>query len=124
MMSFWVHSVSFYQFLESFEKKNITTLHAFHLGFQMKIPIIRNISNFFKGTEIGYTSFATMQWGHACIIGSILYYAPPLHTHQVQHQMNNIGNFPLPNCQLFDSNFVYAQKGTGIWYTHLYKRNF
>ena len=26
-------------------------LHAFHLGFQKKNQIIRNISNFFKGTE-------------------------------------------------------------------------
>jgi len=46
-----VPSVSFYQFFESFEQKKHYNLHAFHLGFQKKNQIIRNISNFFKGTE-------------------------------------------------------------------------
>jgi hypothetical protein len=52
MMSFWVHSVSFYQFLESFEQKTLQlTYMLFISAFKRKTQSSATFQIFFKGTK-------------------------------------------------------------------------
>ena len=54
MMSFWVHSVSFYQFLESFEQKKLQlTYMLFISAFKRKTQSSATFQIFSKELKIG-----------------------------------------------------------------------